>query len=66
MEPPIHVLHVDDAADFGEMVAELLPREDERLAVHTATSAEEGLEMVDDRDVDCIVSDYDMPGTDGL
>lgn len=66
MEPPIQVLHVDDTADFAEMVALFLPREDERIGVHTATSAEEGLEMVSEREIDCIVSDYDMPGYDGL
>ncbi|MFA9517403.1 PAS domain S-box protein [Halopenitus sp. H-Gu1] len=66
MEPPIHVLHVDDEADFGEMVATYLQREDEQIEVYTATSPEEGLEILVDRDIDCIVSDYDMPGYNGI
>ena len=66
MEAPIHVVHVDDDADFAEIVAAYLSREDDRIAVHTATSAEEGLDIVAERDVDCIVTDYDLPGYDGL
>jgi len=34
--------------------------------VLTEHSAEAGLERLETRDVDCVVSDYDMPGTNGL
>jgi PAS domain S-box-containing protein len=66
MDGSIRVLVVDDDPALAALVAEYVPREDERLVVETATSAREGLDRLDGDDVDCIVSDYDMPETDGL
>ena len=63
---PIPVLHVDDDADFADLTAALLERADDRLEVATATSAREGLERLAACDVDCIVSDYEMPGRNGI
>ena len=60
------VLHVDDEAGFAEMAADMLEREDDRFAVETATSASEGLGRLEDTDYDCIISDYDMPGQNGI
>ncbi len=62
----IHVLHVDDQADFSELVAKFLQRADERISVQSADSVESGLEVLDTRDVDCIVADYDFPGRSGI
>jgi PAS domain S-box-containing protein len=62
----VTVLHVDDDAAFVEMAATFLDRAADRLSVVTATSAAEGLDTLDTTAVDCIVSDYDMPGMDGL
>jgi len=67
MAASIVVLHVDDDdGDFAELTGELLEREDDRLTVLTETAVEDGLDRLDAADVDCIVSDYDMPGLDGL
>jgi len=65
---PLRVLHVDDEPDFAELAATFLEREREEFEVDTATSATEGLAFLAEADdtVDCIVSDYDMPGMDGL
>jgi len=63
---PIRILHVDDDPDFTDLTGTFLEREDDRFTVQTATSADEGLQLVDDRPPDCVVSDYNMPGTDGL
>ena len=63
---PIEVLHVDDEPDFGELVATYLEREGEVIDVVTETSAEAGLERIEKEGIDCVVSDYDMPGKDGL
>ncbi len=63
---PISVLHVDDEPDFAEMVATFLEREDDRLTVDTATNIDEGLSRLDETDVDCIVSDYELPGRNGI
>ncbi len=62
----IHVLHVDDNPDLGDLTATFLERDDDRFTVETATGAGEALEMVSDHPPDCIVSDYNMPGMDGL
>jgi PAS domain S-box-containing protein len=62
----IRVLHVDDDAEFRELTAEFLERMDDRLEVVTAESSEAGLSRLETESVDCIVSDQDMPGMDGL
>jgi PAS domain S-box-containing protein len=57
---------VDDEPDFADMTATFLEREDDRITVRTATGPEEGLRIVADSDIDCIVSDYDMPHSNGI
>jgi PAS domain S-box-containing protein len=66
--PPetIRVLHADDEPDLGDLTATFLEREDDRFAVETVTNAADGLERLAEIDVDCIVSDYDMPGQNGI
>ena len=65
MSEPIRVLHVDDDQAFVDMAATFLERADERFTVETVTRVDEALDRLDD-DVDCIVSDYDMPGRTGI
>jgi chemotaxis response regulator CheB len=62
----IRVLHVDDAPAFGELTATFLEREDDRFVVETATSVDDAFDHLDGTSVDCIVSDYEMPGSDGI
>ncbi|MFB6156289.1 MAG: GAF domain-containing protein [Haloferacaceae archaeon] len=62
----IHVLHVDDDPDFRSLAAELIERADERFEVAGAGDADEGLERLSSDPVDCVVSDYEMPGRDGI
>jgi len=62
----IRVLHVDDEPDFVDMVATFLRREDGRLTVETATSADDALDRLADGAFDCVISDHDMPGRDGI
>ncbi|WP_049936343.1 hybrid sensor histidine kinase/response regulator [Haloplanus natans] len=62
----IQVLHVDDDPDFADIAATFLEREGDGFVVETATSAAAALDRLADLDVDCIVSDYDMPEMDGL
>jgi len=61
----IRVLCVEDDEDFAELTVQSLAREDERFALETASSAEAGLERLGPG-VDCIVSDYNMPGMNGI
>ncbi|MFC7133689.1 MULTISPECIES: PAS domain S-box protein [Salinibaculum] len=62
----VRVLHVDDDLEFADTTGAFLEREDDRFTVATATSAEEGLARLDEGEFDCVVSDYDMPGRDGI
>jgi PAS domain S-box-containing protein len=65
-DDPITVLHVDDEPGFSDLVAAHLEREDSRFSVVAERSAEAGLEYMETTTPDCVVSDYDMPGTNGL
>ena len=62
----IRVLHVDDDPAFVDMAATFLEREDDRIEVVTATSAAEGLTVLDETHIDCVVSDHEMPGMNGI
>lgn len=62
----IRILHVEDDPDFADLVAELLELEAEEFEVQTDHSADDGIERLSATDIDCIVSDYDMPGKNGL
>jgi PAS domain S-box-containing protein len=66
MTGSVRVLHVDDEPDFADLTAQFLEREDERIDVVSETSASDGLARLADGAFDCIVSDYRMPGMDGL
>lgn len=62
----VRVLHVDDDPGIGDLTAAYLQRVDDRITVVSESSAHDGLERLDDADIDCIVSDYEMPGMDGI
>jgi PAS domain S-box-containing protein len=49
-----------------DLTAKFVKAENERFSVETTTNPEKGLEMVADRTFDCIISDYDMPNTNGI
>ena len=66
MGDEINVLHVDDEPAITDLTASFLKREDDRFRIQTATSANEGLDIINDCRPDCIVSDYDMPEMDGI
>lgn len=62
----IQVLHVDDNPDLSELLATHLQREDDRVALETATNTDEGLQRLAAGNFDCIVSEYQLPGMDGI
>jgi PAS domain S-box-containing protein len=62
----IRILHVDDDPAFVEMASTFLERADDRFAVETSTTVREALHHLDERGVDCVVSDYAMPHTNGI
>jgi PAS domain S-box-containing protein len=61
----MRVLLVDDEPELAETGADYMEEEHEDLSVVTAQSAREGIRKLDDS-IDCVVSDYEMPGRDGL
>lgn len=66
MDQSIEVLHVDDEPDFADAVASFLDIHEDDFTVQTAQSATEGLSILERSEIDCIVSDYEMPGADGI
>lgn len=65
-ETSITVLHIDDEPTFGDLVATYLERIDDDITVTTRQTARGGLDVIADQDVDCVVCDYQMPGTNGI
>ena len=63
---PIRVLHVDDDPALADIVATFLEREDDRIDVHVETNAEDGLAALRRGAFDCVVSDHEMPGRNGI
>lgn len=66
MDDRIRVLLVDDDADVANLTATYLVRVSGRITAVRKGSPAEGLTAIHEQSIDCIVSDYDMPGTNGL
>jgi len=64
----IDVLHIDDEPSFTDLVATFLEREHDGFSVRSETDPRDALAFLETEDcaIDCVVSDYDMPGLDGL
>ncbi|GAB3693471.1 PAS domain-containing protein [Halorubrum pallidum] len=67
-ESGIRVLHVDDDQSFLDLASTFLESLDEDFRVRSETDVEEALGVLtsETEAVDCVVSDYEMPGTGGL
>jgi len=65
-ESEIRVLHVDDDPSFGDLTETVLEREDDRLSVETVVDTDEAHDRLAAESWDCVVSDYDMPGSNGI
>lgn len=65
---PIEILHIEDDPSFADLVATFLEREHDAFSVRTETDPRDALTTLEAEDcsVDCIVSDHDMPGLNGL
>jgi len=59
------ILYVDDEPDLLELVKLFLETSQE-FSVDTKESAIEGLQAIKDRHYDAIISDFQMPGMDGI
>ena len=66
-EDSIRVLHLDDDEAFLKLAAEWLEREADRIEVTSIADPDAALTLLEEADpIDCVVSDFDMPGMDGL
>jgi PAS domain S-box-containing protein len=64
-EKPMRVLHVDDEPSLLRITKQCLEAEDS-IQVDSASSVEEAMEKLKKETYDAVVSDYKMPGKDGL
>jgi PAS domain S-box-containing protein len=62
----IRILHVDDNADDLELIGIKLMRLAGELEIHPAGSPQQALALMDELKFDCILCDYQMPGSSGL
>jgi two-component system, NarL family, nitrate/nitrite response regulator NarL len=63
---PMKILLVDDHAILLDGIKNLLEKEEGLVVAGLADSAEKALEFLKHNDVDIIVTDFNMPGLDGL
>src|SRR6056297_2435464 len=63
---PVRVLHVEDDPDFADLATKALERTREHFEVESAGRVDEALERMAREQFDCVVSDFDMPGANGL
>jgi len=62
----IRILHVDDEPDVADLAKTFLERHNSRFEITITDNAADGLELLNTQPLDCVVSDYNMPGMDGL
>ncbi|MGM0510290.1 MAG: response regulator [Thermoplasmatota archaeon] len=62
----MEILLVDDDQGFLDQAKYVLEKDDSDLEVIPLTSAKETLEYLESKEADIVISDYKMPGMDGL
>ena len=62
----IRVLHVDDNPQLGRVFCDFLVEKSDRIEAETVADPSNALDRVVAGEVDCVVSDYDMPDMDGI
>lgn len=65
-EARITVLHVDDKHAQRNLTKSFIERADPNLTVVSVGTADEALNLLGDGGFECVVSDYKMPGIDGI
>jgi len=62
----LNILIVDDDNEVSEFIAQRINRESKQFKISSVESGEDCLEFIKSHHVDCIISDYQMPGIDGM
>jgi len=62
----MHLLCVDDEADFLDLTTTYLRRNLPTATIHTATRVDDARELIETEPIVCVVSDYEMPDQNGL
>ena len=65
LDAPPRVLHAEDNDFFASVTADILD-EEYSIRVRTVDSATDALSLLEREQFDCVVSDYEMPGMNGL
>lgn len=63
---PVRIIIVDDHPNTAAMLARVLGKLESPVEVITASSGEEALQKINDHPVDIMITDYMMPGMNGL
>jgi len=62
----IRILHVEDDPDLAAVVGSYLRRENDRFEIESALNASDGFDRLTDAEFDCVISDFDMPGSNSI
>jgi CheY-like chemotaxis protein len=62
----IDILHVDDDESILDLSATFLEKNHDLLSIRKKLDTKEALDYLETTEIDCIVSDYDMPGLNGI
>jgi len=67
LRPPLHsILVVDDEPDIVESLKSVFEANLDSVEVYTALSGAAAIQVLEREKVDLVISDYKMPGMDGL
>jgi PAS domain S-box-containing protein len=66
VESPITVVHVDDDPLLTDLLSGLVVQNHDDITLHSMHDPDDVLDHLEANDVDCVISDYEMPGTNGL
>lgn len=66
MAGSVRLVCVDDDGAFADLTATFLERKSDLLDVTAVTETDEALDLVRESAVDGVISDYDMPGMNGI